>query len=165
MSYYIIIRGPLGCGKSTICKEIAKHLDATVCSIDQVLAKNNLENDWEAGYISQKNFKRANEIVIPKAKKLLEKNKIVIFDGNFYWKSQIEYLTSTLKYPCYSFTLKADMKTCIRRDSNRPKPHGEDAARAVFSKSTEFDYGIIIDVTKSLKDCISKILSNLPKNK
>ena len=163
MSYYIIIRGPLGCGKSTICKELSKRLDAKVFSVDKVLKEKDLENDWEVGYISQKNFKKANRIMMPDAKKCLEKGKIIIFDGNFYWKSQIEDLTSSLKYPQYVFTLKVPITTCIERDKNRHKPHGEDAAKAVFLKSTEFDHGIVIDVNKSLKDCVDEILSHLPK--
>jgi len=37
------------------------------------------------------------------------------------------------------------------------------AARAVYQKSTEFDYGTLIDVTKPLQDCLDEIISDLPK--
>jgi shikimate kinase len=54
MSFWVIIRGPLGCGKSTISKELAKKINAKYFSIDKILKENNLENDREEGYISKK---------------------------------------------------------------------------------------------------------------
>ena len=51
------------------------------------------------------------------------------------------------------------------RDSNRNKTHGKDAAEAVYKKSTEFNYGIIIDTeNKTPKETINEIISYLPKN-
>jgi len=86
----------------------------------------------------------------------------VVFDGNFYWKSQIEDLIRRLDCRYYIFTLKASVEMCIARDAQRGKTHGEDAARAVYEKSTEFDYGTIIDVNKPLIVCIKDILEHLP---
>jgi tRNA uridine 5-carbamoylmethylation protein Kti12 len=163
MSYYIIIRGPLGCGKSTIAEKLAKRLNAKYIAIDRVLDKHNLTKDKEAGYISQKSFLKANKLVAPKAKKALNKGTPIIFDGNFYWKSQIENLIDNLDYPHQVFTLKAPLKVCIERDRKRGKTHGEDAARAVYKKSTEFEYGTVIDIVKPLNECVKEILSYLPK--
>jgi len=163
MSFYVIIRRPLGCGKSTISERLSKILNATHFSVDRVLEEYDLENDWEAGYISQKSFKKANEIIAPQAQKILDSGKPVIFDGNFYWKSQVEDLISRLDFPHYVFTLKAPLEVNIERDKNRSKPHGEDAVRAVFKKSTEFELGIIIDINRPLNECIDVILSYLPK--
>jgi len=36
MSYYVIIRGPLGVGKTTISRSLAKSIGAMVVSIDQI---------------------------------------------------------------------------------------------------------------------------------
>lgn len=163
MSFYVIIRGPLGCGKSTISERLSIILNAKYFAVDKVLEEHNLENDWEEGYISQKSFKKANEIIVPQAKQILNDGTPVIFDGNFYWKSQIEDLISRLDFPHQVFTLKAPLKVCIERDKDRNKTHGEDAVRAVYKKSTEFEHGIIIDINKPLKECIDKILSYLPK--
>jgi len=163
MNFYVIIRGPLGCGKSTISERLSKILNAKYFAVDKVLEEHDLENDWEAGYISQKSFKKANEIIAPQAQKILDSGKTVVFDGNFYWKSQVEDLISRLDFPHYVFTLKASLEVCIERDKNRNKIHGEDAARAVFKKSTEFEYGTVIDINKPLKKCINEILSHLPK--
>ena len=164
MSFYIIIRGPLGCGKSTIAKKISKILKAKYFAVDMILNESGLTKDKEAGYISQRSFKKANEIISPQAKDILDKGISIVFDGNFYWKSQIEDLINRLNFPHYVFTLKAPLKVCIARDIERGKTHGEDAARAVYKKSTEFDYGTIIDINRPLEICVKDILSYLPKS-
>ena len=123
MAYYVIIRGPLGCGKSTIAEALAKRLKAKHFAIDRILDENNIE-EWENGYVSQKSFIKANEIAAQRAKKDLEREVPIIFDGNFYFKSQIEDLIKRLDFPYYIFTLKAPLKICIDRDSKRRKTHG-----------------------------------------
>ena len=163
MSFYVIIRGPLGCGKSTIAERISKILKAKYFAVDKVLDDYDLTKDKEAGYISQRSFKKANEIISPQAKDILNKGISIIFDGNFYWKSQIEDLINRLNFPHYVFTLKAPLKVCIARDIERGKTHGEDAARAVYKKSTEFDYGTIIDINRPIGVCVKDIISYLPK--
>ncbi len=160
-AFYIIIRGPLGCGKTTIAKKVAKHLKARHISIDKILDQHNLTQDKERGYISQRSFRKANSRVISLAKKALEKGTPVIFDGNFYWKSQIEDLIKRLPFPHKAFTLKCPLGVCIRRDKLRKETHGRDAAMAVYKKSIEFTYGRVIDVTKPLSQSLKKIISHL----
>ncbi len=162
MSFYVIIRGPLGSGKSTIAQHIAKRIKAEYVAIDRVLDEFNLTKDKEKGYISQKSFIAANEIIAPEARKKLQRGIPVVFDGNFYWKSQIDDLVERLPFPCLIFTLKAPLNVCINRDRQRGKTHGEDAVRAVYKKSTEFEYGTLIDANRPLKDCIKEIISYLP---
>jgi len=164
VAYFILIRGSLGIGKSTIAKRLSKILNAGYFAVDRVLDEHDLTKEWEEGYISQKSFLKANKIIIPKAKKLLDKGALVIFDGNFYWKSQIDDLIKKLDYPSYIFTLKAPLDVCIERDSKRKKAHGKDAAMAVYKKSTEFDCGKSIDISKkSINQAVKEILSYLPK--
>ena len=43
MPPYIVIRGPLGVGKTTIAKALARQLDGLYLSIDDVLDENNLD--------------------------------------------------------------------------------------------------------------------------
>jgi len=164
MSFYVIIRGPLGCGKSTISERLSKIIHAEHFSVDRVLDEHDLTKEWEEGYISQKSFKKANEIIAPRAKRFLAKGIPVVFDGNFYWKSQLDDLIQKLDFSHYVFTLKAPLDVCIARDSKRAKMHGKDAAEAVYKKSTEFTYGVVIDITKPLKECVDEILSYLPKH-
>ncbi|MBS3116395.1 AAA family ATPase [Candidatus Woesearchaeota archaeon] len=165
MNYFLIIRGPLASGKSTISRKLCNLLNAEQISIDTILDEHNLAKDREEGYISQKNFKKANEIVVPIIKKLLDKGKVVIIDGNFYWKSQIDDLIEKLKkYRHFIFTLNASVEICIDRDVERGKTHGEEAVRVVHKKSTELIYGNVIDITQPLDKAIKQILSFLPQN-
>ena len=163
--YYLIVRGPLGCGKSTIAENLSKKLKAKYVAIDRLLDEHNLTKDKEEGYISQRSFIKANELSVPDAKRALEQGIPVIFDGNFYWKSQIDDLIKRLDYPYRVFTLKAPLEVCIERDSKRKKVHGKDAAGAVYKKSTSFEYGIIIDITKPLAESIKDIMSHLPNTR
>ena len=110
----------------------------------------------------KKSFRRANELIAPKAAKLLKAGTPVIFDGNFYWQSQITDLLARLSYPHQIFTLTAPLAVCIQRDKDRPKPHGKDAASAVYAKSTSFACGISVDVTCPIDECIAVIKKNLP---
>ena len=165
MAYYIIIRGPLACGKTTISKELARTLKAKYISIDKILDEYDLGTDREDGYTSQKSFIKSNEIAAKEAKKLLDKNKIVIFDGNFYWKSQIEDLIARLNYPHYVFTLKASVELCIQRDKLRGETHGADAARVIHKKVSEFDYGIVINTeNKVVKEVVLEIKEIIKNN-
>ena len=163
MNYYIIIRGPLGCGKTTISEKLAEIINAKHFAIDRIIEGDNFTIEEEDGYVSQNNFKKANEIIADEAIGILKDGQSVIFDGNFYWKSQIDDLIDRLDFPYYVFTLKAPLDLCIDRDAKRDKTHGKDAAVVVHKKSTEFTYGIEIDVTKTLNECIDEILSHLPK--
>jgi|SRR3989344_1897485 len=159
MSFYIIIRGPLGCGKSTISERISKILKAKYFAVDMVLDKHHLTGDKEEGYISQRSFFKVNEIIAREAKVLLKKGKSIVFDGNFYWRSVIDDLILKLNYSHYVFTLKAPLRVCIERDSKRNKTHGKDAARAVYKKSTSFTHGIVIDTEgKTPEQTVKEIL-------
>lgn len=88
MAYLIIIRGPAGVGKSTIAKKIAELLNGYYFSFDEIMKKNKLDIIRGDG-IPAENFVKANELVIPKARKKLENNEIVIFDGCFYRKKTV----------------------------------------------------------------------------
>jgi len=165
MSYYIIIRGSLGSGKTTISKHLAKQLNTKYIAIDEILDNHNLTEEKEQGYISQKSFVKANEIIAPKILQSLKNEIPVIIDGNFYWKSQIEDLINRLNCNHYIFTLKAPLNICIERDKKRKNSHGKDAAEAVYNKTAEFDYGILIDATKEINECIKEIVSYLSKQK
>ncbi len=163
MSYYIIIRGPLGCGKTAVAGRITKLVKGRYFSIDKILNEHGLLKEWEEGYISQKSFIRVNGIVAPKAEKLLSSGIPVVFDGNFYWKSQIDDLIKRLDFPHYVFTLQVPLEICVKRDRERNKTYGKKSAEDVYKKSAEFNYGETIDATKPLKEVVDDILSFLPE--
>ncbi|MDD4287770.1 MAG: AAA family ATPase [Candidatus Peribacteraceae bacterium] len=163
MSYYIILRGPLGCGKSTIALVLSKILNAAYVSLDEVLAENGLDKvDPDAECIPVLNFIQANNRVLPEVQAQLRNGRHIIFDACFYHKEAIEHIQQHLAFPGYIFTLKAPLDICIARDRNRSKSYGEDAARAVHQLVSRFDEGIIIDVTQALDDSVQNILSHLP---
>lgn len=163
MSYLVIIRGPLGCGKTTIAKELVVQLNGKYFSVDDALKKYRLGYDTEDGNISQKSFLKTNEILAPEAQKYLDKNIPVIFDGNFYWESHVEDLVQRLDVSHYIFDLHAPLDVCIERDGLREKTYGAEAAKAVYRRSTFYKNGTIIDTTQSKESTLKQIISFLPK--
>jgi len=163
MSYFIIIRGALGVGKTTVSKKIAEILKGEYFSIDDALEKNNLDSVLE-GEIPLKNFIKANEMVIPKIKEKLSEGKIVVIDGCFYHKEQIEHFILNLDASHFVFSLKASLAVCMERDSKREKSYGMEAATAVFKRVLKFDYGILIETeNKSVEQILDEIMGHLPK--
>jgi predicted kinase len=156
MSFYVVVRGPLGVGKSTVCRRLAKEIRAEHISIDRILEQHEL---WDAGRVSE--FLRANEFAAKKAESFLARGVAVIFDGNFYWRSVIDDLVRRLNYRHYVFTLRAPLQLCIEPDRRRDKSHGSKAARAVYAKSTRFIYGIGLDAIPPVDVVVDEIISHL----
>lgn len=163
MSYCIIIRGPLGVGKTTVARALARRIRAVYISIDGLLAEHGLDQVEEGKYIPVENFIKANELAMPDAKARLSAGDMVIFDGNFYYQEPIEHLIQHLPGECYAFTLKAPLTTCITRDSQRARVYGEGAATAVYNLVSRFDYGINIDTDgKTAAQVVQDIVAYLP---
>ncbi len=155
-----MIRGPLGIGKSTVSERLAKEIGAEHIRIDRILDEQGL---WEEGHVSE--FLKANEFAVERARGFLDKGTPVVFDGNFYWKSVIGDLIGRLDGGHYVFTLKAPLNVCIERDSRRVSPHGSQAAREVYAKSTKFDYGIGMDAVQPIERVVGKIVSHISRNR
>ena len=161
----IIIRGPLGIGKTTIAKRIADKIKGEYFSIDDVLAEINLDHvDEEEGCIPLKNFLKVNQIIKPKIKSLIDNKISVIVDGNFYHKLQIEDLTRGFEKDSVVFSLVAPLDICIERDAARPNSHGKEAAEAVYNLVSRFNYGQIIDTNNMSIDQIVLQIISLIKN-
>lgn len=164
MTHCIIIRGPLGVGKTTISKKLAEELDALYVSIDEVLSKYGLDQTDER-CIPARNFIKGNEIALPEIKEALTKDKSVIIDGCFYQQEQIKHFEEKLPVAPLVFTLKAPVEVCIERDHHREKPYGEGATQAVHSLVSEYDYGMVIDTTnKTAEETLEEITSHLPNH-
>lgn len=164
MSYFVVIRGPLGSGKSTLSQKLGEKLGAKVIHIDEVMDQHGLDQIPEgAPCIPAKNFIQVNEIVLPEVKAALANNRTVIFDACFYHQEVIEHLFKQISHPGYVFTLKAPIELCIQRDKERVKTYGEDAALAVHSLVSQLDYGTSVDVTGSIDDALKIIVDHLPK--
>ncbi|HYK93110.1 MAG TPA: AAA family ATPase, partial [Thermoplasmata archaeon] len=106
MRFCLIVRGPLGVGKTTVSEALAKLLHARVVSIDQILERHNLE-EWEDGYISVGSFLRANDFALEEAGPHLRQDIPVIVDGNFYHRAAIDDLLARVHVPHAVVTLVA----------------------------------------------------------
>ena len=160
MNLLIIIRGPLGVGKTTISQLLAQKLSADYYSVDDILAKNNLDIvDENLGCIPEKNFLKVNQII---TQKIIQNNQSVIIDGNFYYQNQIADLIKNIPFQSFVYTLTAPLEVCIKRDSERPNSHGIDATTAVFNLVSQFNYGEIIDISNlTIDDSVNQIYSKI----
>ncbi len=153
---HIIIRGPLGVGKSTVAKLLADYLKVYYISVDKVLENNHLAGK---DGIPMENFLTANIII---EKEVKENENGAVIDGNFYHKEQLDDLIERIDKDTIVFTLKATVGTCIERDKGRTKPYGEDSARFVHMMTSRFDAGFVINtedqtVHETLEEIINRI--------
>ena len=155
MSYYVVVRGPLGVGKTTVSRALARTIGAVVVSIDEIADK-----EWDGG--SVRLYVRANGVAATKARRALTGGIPVVFDGCFYWRTQIQDLERRLPFPHEVITLRAPLSVCIRRDSGRKVVHGAEAAEQVYRKVTRFEYGTPIDATRDTATTVREIRSHLP---
>jgi len=161
MSYFVIIRGPAGVGKSTISRLLAKKIKAEIIHFDEVM--NTLGLDYIPGdkWIPLNKFLKADKIKIPEFINKLKKGTNLIIDGNFYHKEHIEDIINNLDFPNKVFTLKADMQECIKRDQTRKGELGEQATKDVFKLVSAFDYGIDIDTNKKTPEEIADEINSI----
>ena len=156
----VIIRGPLGVGKTTVAKQLCQQLDGCYISVDAVLEAHGL--DQVKNGIPARNFIKANELALPTARQALADGKTVIFDGNFYYKTPIWHLRRSLPAPLTVFNLKATVEACIERDKARERVYGEGAASWVHYLVSRFDIGIPIETEgKTSAQVVQELLDRL----
>jgi hypothetical protein len=150
-AFLLIIRGPLGSGKTTVSRAVARALRARVVSIDEILEL----YEWDGG--SLRLFLRANRVAALRARRELARGVPVVVDGNFYWKRAIDDLLGRLPFPSRVFTLRVPLRVCIARDRARALSYGKEATRLVFAKVNRFEYGIPVDGTRPLAEIVRRI--------
>ena len=160
MSYYLLIRGPLGSGKTTVSQRVAQKVGGEHISIDQILDDHGF---WNSGRLAE--FLQANVVAAEQARVLLVRDIPVIIDGNFYWKSQIADLIRRLPFPHFIFTLDAPLAVCIERDRRRKPPHGREATEQVFAKTTRFHAGVRINANRPLEPVVSDVVQRLRRGR
>jgi predicted kinase len=151
-----VIRGPLGVGKTEVATRVSRRLRAEYVSIDQILDERGL---WDSGRLTE--FLRANDFAVQRARPILASGRPVVFDGNFYWKTQIADLVARLPARAYVFTLRAPVGVCIERDAGRPLSHGADATRAVFAKTRRVAWGVEVGATGPLASVVQSVVAYL----
>ncbi len=108
-------------------------------------------------------YLRGNVALERVARPWLARGIPVIFDGCFYWKTQIRDLEARLPFPHQAFTLKVPLSVCIARDRGRSAtPSGAVEAGLVFRKVTRFEWGIPIDGLQPVGHQVRSITSCLP---
>ncbi|MFH0853550.1 MAG: AAA family ATPase [bacterium] len=130
MSYYIILRGSAGVGKTTIAKKLADKLSGVYFSIDEILQELGLDDSTKY-CVPESQLLKAQDKIIPQAKNYLDNDRVVIFDAAYYFQSQIDNLEKRLPSKKFIFTLDAGLGECIKRDKQRTKPIGEESVKAV----------------------------------
>lgn len=153
-NYFIIIRGPAGIGKTTIGKRLSKKIQGYYVPFSQILKKNDLH--YKGGkWIPEKNFLKANMIIIPKIINRLKNGKSVILESNFYHKKTLKDLIKNINHPnTFVFTLDANLEELFSRDNKRSKESkiGKKRIFSVYNLTKKFDYGIIINTNNKSKD-------------
>jgi len=162
MSYYVIIRGPAGVGKTTIGRSLASRINASVTHFDKVMEEMGMDYVEGEKWIPLQRFLKADEALLPKLADELDGGRNVVLDGNFYHREQIEDLTGKLDFPHAVFTLKADLDECLKRDRARNNALGERGIEDVFGLVGAFDYGNVIQTKgKTADEVVEEIMATL----
>jgi adenylate kinase family enzyme len=152
----IIIRGPLGVGKTTIAKSLAKKINAQYLSLDKIMKNNDLEGK---DGIPVENYLQANNIIL---KTIKDSKSLFIIDGCFYYQEQIDNLKKKFPDNIVFFSLISSVKKCIERDSQRDKSYGQESAEYVHMITTKIKEGYEIDNTNlSILETIDEIIKKL----
>jgi|SRR3989338_5582708 len=154
--YYIIVRGPAASGKSTVSKNLAEHLNAHYIELDKVREKHKLRSRI-------RDRLKANQIIIPQIKRLVEEGKIVVIDDVFYQKRPLNHLIESLPYDHIVFTLKAPLEFVLERNMSREKNIPRKMVKDAWRMAMSFDHGIVIDNTMKFSRTLEKIISYIPR--
>ena len=158
MPKIIVIRGPLGVGRTTIAKLLADKINAQYLSLDKILKDNNLE---KKDGIPVENFLKANDIIL----KITQSSKgSFIIDSCFYYQEQIDDLKNKFSNNIIFFSLVSGVEKCITRDSQREIVYGKNATEYVHMITTKIKEGYEIDNTNlTILETLDEIIEILNK--
>ncbi|HTW39938.1 MAG TPA: ATP-binding protein [Thermoplasmata archaeon] len=156
-SYVVLVRGPLGVGKTTVARAVATALGAQYVSIDRLLDEPGVE-EWKDGRITPESFLRVNRRAVGEVAASVERGRPVVFDGNFYYRRQIADLVRRLRVPHRVVTLTAPLPLCIARDARRARSYGAGATTDVYALVAKVRAGRYVDATGSVPETVERVL-------
>lgn len=161
MSFYIILRGPAGSGKTTLAQRLTEIYNAHYISIDKVKSERKLKH-------SEPEKLEANKVVLQDAMTHLSQGQVVIIDEVLYYQRQLSQLIDDLPFPHYTFSLKVPLEICLARNVERrnsgSRKMSDDDVKEVYELVSKLNYGIEIDThNRPINDSLADILSHLPK--
>lgn len=120
---YLLIRGPVGVGKTTTVRALQKRLKeaghkAYCLSFEHFRAQHNLLIP------TYENKKRGLELLIPELQQRINDGYLVVFEGVFYEKEFLDYIRDNLGVNYLQINLFAEKSTCLARDAQRNKSRG-----------------------------------------
>jgi shikimate kinase len=162
MNSCIIIRGPMGCGKTTVSHLLSSKIKACCIAVDDLLIKYHLDDiDPKLGCIPAANYLRIYRSELVPLQTLREKSNILLV-GCFYHRQELAYLEQNLGPALVTITLDAPLDVCIERDRNRSRSYGKKAVETVYALVKRFEAGITIDASGTVEDTVSKVIAHLP---
>lgn len=161
MSFYIILRGPAGAGKTTLSKKLTKLYNGHHINIDKIKHGLGLKH-------SEQEKLEANKFIIKEIKEYLDRGTVVILDEVLYYKSQLDQLEQ-LPYEHYTFSLTTPLNLCLKRNHGR-RQRGErkttdEGIKLVHNLVSKLKRGIEIRTyNRPVDESLNEILSYLPPN-
>lgn len=160
MPEIIIIRGPLGVGKTTTAKRLTEDLLADYFSVSKILVNNDLSVTH--GVVPLSNCLKVNELIIPLIEDNLKKGLTSIIEGNFYYQEVIDDLNKKLSQKPKIFTLSAPLSVCVSRDAARSYSYGQMSTREVYDLVSKVEAGIEIKANeKNIDEIMEEIKQHL----
>jgi predicted kinase len=159
MSFYIILRGPAGAGKTTLSKKLAKIYNGYHINIDKIKHGLGLKH-------SEKEKLEANKFIVKEIKEYLDKGIVVILDEVLYYKSQLDQLEQ-LPYEHYVFSLITPLNLCLKRNNERrqkgERKTSDEDIKLVYNLVFKLKRGIEISTyNRPIDESLNEILSYLP---
>lgn len=156
-NFVIIIRGPIGVGKSTISGLLERKL-ANTNHVDVDKIKHKL-----GGRPSESRTSRAHQIARQRVRSLIKQKKNIIIEEIFRWNdySAMKKLVKNINYHIVKIYLKAPLDVLIKRDQARIVKHkGHEIVKEFYKKIRPVDEDLNLDTSKMSKQ---KLVSSIIK--
>ena len=160
MKDYILIRGPIGVGKTAVGSLLSDRLKNDGYN-NFLLSLDKFRNENVGKEVTYLNKKRAIELVVPKINDLISYNCIPIVEDVLYEQDMLFYLINNIEGNSLRIKLMAPFDICIKRDCSRKFPRGKVRVEVTWQMLQKDDPNEFRIETKdmSIEDVVNLILS------